>query len=190
LLPSLSPLPWQSLGQHVHVHLGLFVHRVEGLTPGIYALIRDPLRLESVKSRMRKSFLWTKPPECPRGLPLYLLIGGDQRELASRLSCHQEIAADGAFCCVMLAEFEQPLLTDGPFRYRFLHWEAGMIGQLLYLEAESAGLRGTGMGCFFDDPAGGSFGLKGIAMQSLYQFTLGNPIEDSRISTAPAYRRE
>jgi hypothetical protein len=26
-----------------------------------------------------------------------------------------------------------------------------MIGQVLYLEAEAHGLRGTGIGCFFDD---------------------------------------
>jgi hypothetical protein len=35
-------------------------------------------------------------------------------------------------------------------RWSTIH-ESGMIGQVLYLEAEAHGLRGTGIGCFFDD---------------------------------------
>ena len=35
--------------------------------------------------------------------------------------------------------------------YRRLFWECGLIGQVLYLEAEAAGVRGTGIGCFYDD---------------------------------------
>ena len=56
-------------------------------------------------------------------------------------SCHQEIAADGAFAAAMLAEFEPRLAAHGPWFYRRLHWEAGAIGQVLYLEAEAAGFR-------------------------------------------------
>jgi SagB-type dehydrogenase family enzyme len=37
--------------------------------------------------------------------------------------------------------------------------EAGLVGQVLYLEAEAAGVRGTGIGCFFDDPVHQAFGL-------------------------------
>ena len=33
------------------------------------------------------------------------------------------------------------------------------MGQLLYLEAEAAGLRGTGIGCFFDDEVHRAIGL-------------------------------
>ena len=35
-----------------------------------------------------------------------------------------------------------------------------MIGQVLYLEAEAVGLRGTGIGCFFDDGMHSLLGLK------------------------------
>ena len=34
--------------------------------------------------------------------------------------------------------------------YRWAHWEAGLIGHVLYLEAQALGLGATGMGCFVD----------------------------------------
>ncbi|MDH3347280.1 MAG: hypothetical protein OEM02_04155 [Desulfobulbaceae bacterium] len=34
---------------------------------------------------------------------------------------------------------------------RLLTWECGLIGQLLYLEAEATEIRATGIGCYFDD---------------------------------------
>jgi len=63
----------------------------------------------------------------------------------------------------------------------------GVIGQMLYLEAEAAGVRGTGIGCFFDDPVHDILGLKDRSFQSLYHFTIGHPVEDTRIATLPAY---
>ncbi len=65
-----------------------------------------------------------------------------------------------------------------------------MIGQLLYLEAEQCGLRGTGMGCFFDDPTHLALGLQDMAYQDLYHFTIGRPIADRRLTTLPAYPDE
>lgn len=53
----------------------------------------------------------------------------------------------------MLARVERAV-TDGAWRYPRLYWECGQIGQLLYLEAEAAGLSGTGIGCYFDDACG------------------------------------
>ena len=38
-----------------------------------------------------------------------------------------------------------------------------MIGQVLYLEAEAAGIRATGIGCFFDDEMHALLGLRGQA---------------------------
>ena len=60
----------------------------------------------------------------------------------------------------MLAEFERPLTEHGAWVYPRLFWECGMIGQVLYLEAEAAGLRGTGIGCFFDDGMHSLLGLR------------------------------
>jgi hypothetical protein len=71
--------------------------------------------------------------------------------------------------------------------YRRLFWETGAIGQVLYLEAEAAGIRATGIGCFFDDPVHSLLGLTGRRFQSLYHFTVGGPVEDGRLTTLPAY---
>ena len=101
-------------------------------------------------------------------------------------SCHQEIAGDGVLSLGMLAEFDAAL-DAGAWWYRRLFWEAGMIGQVLYLEAEAAGLRGTGIGCFFDDAVHELCGLSGTRFQSLYHFTLGGPLTDRRIQTLPPY---
>ena len=62
-----------------------------------------------------------------------------------------------------------------------------MIGQVLYLEAEAQGVRGTGIGCFFDDPVHEVIGLKDNTWQSLYHFTIGHPVEDPRLTTLPPY---
>ena len=62
------------------------------------------------------------------------------------LPSHQDIAADGCFAIAMLGEFRDSLANDGPWFYRALHWEAGLVGQTLYLEAEAEGIRATGIG--------------------------------------------
>jgi hypothetical protein len=62
-----------------------------------------------------------------------------------------------------------------------------MIGQVLYLEAEAAGLRGTGIGCFFDDEMHHLLGLRGPDWQSLYHFTVGGHVDDPRLTTLPPY---
>ena len=74
----------------------------------------------------------------------------------------------------MLARFEPLLAEHGDWMYRRLFWECGLIGQVLYLEAEAAGVRGTGIGCFYDDPVHETLGLSGHAWQSLYHFCVGD----------------
>ncbi|WP_351075820.1 SagB/ThcOx family dehydrogenase [Shewanella sp. CAL98-MNA-CIBAN-0140] len=183
-------MPWDTLSWRSRIHLGLFVHRVDGLVPGIYALIRDPLKVETLKRVMHADFSWQRVPDCPSGLPLYLLRKGDCRTLASTVSCGQNIAADGAFSLAMLADYMDSLATYGASFYRNLFWEAGMIGQVLYLEAEAAGIGATGIGCYFDDPVHTAFGIETREWQSFYHFTVGSPVDDNRLTTLPAYDLE
>ena len=136
---------------------------------------------------MRETFAWRTPPGVPTGFPLYLLIESDCRDAARALSCHQEIAADGFFSLGMIAEFRDPVQKHGAWFYRNLFWEAGMIGQVLYLEAEAAGVRSTGIGCYFDDPVHEVLGLADNQFQSLYHFTVGVPVEDHRLQTWSPY---
>lgn len=181
------PIPWDVLPWAPSIHLVLFVHRVNGLVPGLYMLVRDPIKMKSIMESMRPQFVWTSPPGCPSDLPLLLLQEGDARQLATEVSCHQDIAGDSAFSLGMIAEFESSLHRYGPWFYRRLFWEAGLIGQVLYLEAEAAGVRATGIGCFFDDPVHQLMGLSEMSFQSLYHFTTGGHVDDPRLTTLPPY---
>ena len=126
--------------------------------PGLYLLLRDPEALDRLRAACRPDFLWEAADE---RLPLWRLARGDARSLAARLSCDQDIAADGFFSLGMIADFDASLQTFGPSFYRHLFWETGMVGQVLYLEAEAAGARATGIGCFYDDPVHDVLGLRG-----------------------------
>lgn len=164
-------------------NLILFVHRVRQLHPGLYAFIRCRQDLEPLREKCRVDFQWT---QVTPDFPLYLLEKGNFRQTATMLSCHQSIAGEGIFSLAMLSRFRQSI-ESAPYRYRYLFWEAGMIGQVLYLEAEAHGLRGTGIGCYFDDAVHALLGLSGDFYQSLYHFTVGLPLEDERLTTLPPY---
>ena len=169
------------------LHLLLFVHRVVGLPPGLYLWQRAPADAEALRQTFDSKLKWEAVTDSGTSAPLYRLGEGDVRDFARTLSCHQNIAADGAFSLGMLARFEPVLRKRGAFAYRELFWEAGMIGQALYLAAEAAGVRGTGIGCYFDDVLHRALGLTGYDWQSLYHFTIGTPVEDLRLRTAPPY---
>ena len=62
-----------------------------------------------------------------------------------------------------------------------------MLGHVLYLEAEAAGIRATGIGCFFDDEMHALLGIEHHSWQSLYHFTVGSAVDDPRLSTLPPY---
>ena len=51
----------------------------------------------------------------------------------------------------------------------------------------AAGVRSTGIGCYFDDAFHELLGLKGDEFQDLYHFTVGGAVEDRRLMTLPPY---
>lgn len=179
-------MPWDAVPWTPRVHLGVFVHRVRDLPAGLYALARDPAKVEMLRAAMGRDFAWRRPAGCPPELHLYLLEERDCRMLAADVSCGQDIAGDGAFSLGMIAEYSASIAAGGAAFYRNLFWECGVVGQVLYLEAEEAGIRATGIGCYFDDPVHQIFGLS-PDWQSLYHFTVGGPVEDARLTTLPAY---
>nr|VFJ97501.1 MAG: SagB-type dehydrogenase domain-containing protein [Candidatus Kentron sp. H]VFJ98243.1 MAG: SagB-type dehydrogenase domain-containing protein [Candidatus Kentron sp. H]VFK03256.1 MAG: SagB-type dehydrogenase domain-containing protein [Candidatus Kentron sp. H] len=171
-------LPWQP-----KVHLALFVHRVDDLVPGLYLLVRHPAMRAELEKATHDHFRWESPPASPAGLPLYFLREGDLTHIARTISCTQDIASDGAFSVGMVARFQSELDAHGAWFYKRLFWETGMIGQLLYLEAEAVGLSGCGIGCFFDDAVHELLGFRDRAFQSLYHFTVGGAVPDSRLAS-------
>jgi SagB-type dehydrogenase family enzyme len=182
--------PWDAIDWVPHVHLVLFVHRVEGLVPGVYAFLRDGDTHADWRAAMRKEFLWepiVAGDDPHESTGLFLLVPADVGPTAMRLSCDQAIAADGFCSLAMVARVEESLQERGEWFYSRLFWECGFIGQTLYLEAEAAGARGTGIGCFYDDPVHELLGLAGHRWQSLYHFSMGVPVEDTRLTTEPGY---
>ncbi len=184
MLATLDPAapPFDAFNWSPHVHLALFVHRVDGLVPGVYAYLRDDAVVDEWRSVMRAQFLWERVAD-----HLFLLLPIDVMWAANRVSCDQDIAADGYFSLGMIARLSSALRERGEWFYRRLFWECGAIGQVLYLEAEAAGARATGIGCFYDDPVHELLGLAGDEWQSLYHFSMGTAVDDPRLTTEPGY---
>ena len=101
---------------------------------------------------------------------LRLIKEGDFREEAEFISCHQEIASNSSFSLGIVGDFN--------YSYKEIMLNAGFLGHMLYLNAEKYDLRGTGIGCFFDDLVN-QFLPKN--KQTLYHFTIGKPVVDERI---------
>jgi hypothetical protein len=180
MLSSVMPgpgAPWDAMWWSPRIHLALFVHRVTDLEPGLYLLVRAEHALPRLKASFHPEFHWQHVGD---DLSLWLLQAGVTRARSQRVSCDQAIAADGFFSLGMIAEFDRSLSDEGP----------SFVGQVLYLEAEAAGARGTGIGCFYDDAVHATLGIEGHTFQSLYHFTVGMPIEDRRLTTEPGYSWE
>ena len=108
------------------VTLYLYVHRVRDCEPGVYCWDRDHRKLEQ------------------------LHVGNVQRVTAF-LSLEQSLAGNSCFTVSMIADLAEAARVFGNRGYRYVHFEAGAIGQRLYLGAEALGWNATGIGAFYDD---------------------------------------
>jgi hypothetical protein len=198
LLQALHPsrLPFDARPGAAQVHVLLLAHRVDGLAPGAYLLPRSASGLALLREHLSAAQLSPPVPGAPPDAPLLCLAENPALAGTLRtLNCHQALGSDAILGFALLAEFN-PLESGSAYRERF--HEAGLIGQALYLEAEALGLRGTGIGCYFDDALHQLIGLSpseasGAALQSVYHFTVGLPLDDARIATETPYahlRRE
>lgn len=167
------------------IHLVIFVHSVEEIDSGLYILIRNEVHKEELKSLLKEVFLWERV-DTDAG-QLYKLENGDMKYISQTISCNQEIASNGAFTLGMLAQFSEQIKEFGASRYKELYWECGAIGQQLYLETTSLNLSATGIGCFLDDILHEVIGLKTNNYQTLYHFTVGRGLVDTRLSTIKPY---
>jgi SagB-type dehydrogenase family enzyme len=138
------------------VHLYLYVHRVEGLAPGVYRYWPEHAELEKIKE-------------------------GDQRLVAAALSLGQDLAGNACLAFSMIGDFENAAQSYGHRGYRYVHFEAGAIGQRMYLASEALGLRATGIGAFFDEEVNRYLGLSPELGQVVYHFAIGYPVPDPRL---------
>ena len=84
------------------INLLIFAHRITGLEPGLYFLVREKKNVEEIKRKLRSGFLWEKVPEAPEALPLYILERGDFRSKAESASFLRSVFASSRFSRVMV----------------------------------------------------------------------------------------
>ncbi len=96
--------PWDVWTFPAAIHPILFLHRVDGIEPGIYALARHPGALAALRDAMRTDFFWQSVDGAPPHLPFYKLAAVDCRAVAKTVSCHQAIAGDSCFMLSMIAD--------------------------------------------------------------------------------------
>jgi SagB-type dehydrogenase family enzyme len=139
------------------LQLYLYAHRVNGLQAGVYKFWPDCADLEQVKI-------------------------GDQRLVAAALSLGQQLAGNACLTFSMIGDLDRATAKYGDRAYRYVHFEAGAIGQRLYLASEALGLGATGIGAFYDDEVNRYLNLTPEQGQVVYHFAIGYPVPDPRIS--------
>jgi SagB-type dehydrogenase family enzyme len=87
----------------------------------------------------------------PHGLELRLVRAGVAREALQFLCLGQELGGDAAAVVFHTADLSQAVRHLGDRAYRYLHLDAGMLGERLDLAALAEGLGASGIGGFFDD---------------------------------------
>jgi SagB-type dehydrogenase family enzyme len=108
------------------VTLYLYFHRVGHSEPGVYRWDHSSRRLEQ-------------------------LHRGNVERVAAYLSLEQALAGNACFAVSMIANLAEVARVFGNRGYRYVHFEAGAIGQKLYIGAEALGWNATGIGAFYDD---------------------------------------
>lgn len=143
-------------GDDSYIQLYLFVHRVEDLQPGLYR------HWSATKS-------------------LELRLAGDQRVIAAGLSLGQDLAGNSCVTFSMAANLKRAMLEHGDRGYRYVFFEAGRIGQRLYLASEALGFHATGIGAYYDDEVHEHLGLRVEEEQVVYHFACGYAVQDKRL---------
>lgn len=99
-----------------------------------------------------------------------LVKGGDFRKALQKAALDQEWVGKAAVDMVLVAFYERTTNYYGERGYRYVHMEAGHIGENIYLEATALGLGTVAVGAFQDDQVAEVIGTDGAP---LYIFPVG-----------------
>jgi len=153
--------PFNTNAHFNNIDIVMFINRVNGLENGIYYYSRNNL--------LKHNFTQIEDR-------LYLIEKGDFSNASKFINCTQDLGKQSSVSFSFVADFEK--ITKN-YHYKLTLQEAGMVGHIIYLEAEAKGIRGCGIGCFFDDLINDEI-LNG-KLQAVYNFTVGVPLIDERI---------
>src|SRR5205807_6296407 len=120
----------------------------------------------------------------PEGAELEQIKSGDQRMVSAGLSLGQNLAGNACVSFSMVGDLDRATRNYGERGYRYVHFEAGAIGQAFYLAAEALGLGATGIGAFYDDEVNHYLTLAPSQGQVVYHFANGYSIPYPRGSAS------
>jgi SagB-type dehydrogenase family enzyme len=158
------------------VTLYLYAHRVRDCEPGVYRWNKAAARSAGGSS-------------AGAAAKLEQLHRGNVQRVAAYLSLEQALAGNACFAISMIADLARAALRFGNRGYRYVLFEAGAIGERLYLGAEALGWNATGIGAFYDDDvhrylgflAEGSEDSAALPQQVIYHFAVGRAVRDPRL---------
>jgi SagB-type dehydrogenase family enzyme len=126
------------------------VHRVEGLSPGIYHYRVREHALEQIES-------------------------GDFRAAITAAGMNQDMLGESCVTFVLSAVFDRTRSKYGERGFRYVYIEAGHISQNLYLQAVSLGLGSVAVGAFLDGELNRLIGVDGRQEAAVYLHAVGAP---------------
>jgi len=136
-----------SLFESALIESYVVVQRIEGLEAGVYYF-------------------------APFSQSLRRIYAGDFKSQCWHFCLDQELARDAAALVIHAAHLGEALKLHGDRAYRYLHLDAGHLGQRMNLAAVQLGLGASGIGGFYDDEVNALLGLS-LEKIILYITTLG-----------------
>lgn len=110
----------------------------------------------------------------PQSHSLEPTLQGDVRQTLARVSLQQTFIAEAPLSLVITAEYERTTKKYGDRGVRYVHMEAGHVGQNVYLQAEALGLGTVTVGAFQDEEIAQALNLP-PSYRPLYVMPIGHP---------------
>jgi len=133
----------------------LLINNVEGLVPGVYRYLAIGHKLVLVD---------------PDPVTVKQIVQG---------CMDQPFVASSAVTFILTAVAERMTWRYGDRGYRYLHLDAGHVGQNLYLAAEGIGCGACAIAAFLDETVNAALGIDGVKQFTIYVVTMGRKKRDS-----------
>ncbi len=118
----------------------------------------------------------------PHSNELRLITAGCARDAVQFLCLGQELGGDATAVVFHTADLQRAVRYQGDRAYRYLHLDAGIIGERLDLAALCEGLGASGIGGFFDDHVNRLLGIP-TEQAVVYITTIGMPLNSTTSTT-------
>lgn len=131
----------------------LAINGVDGISPGLYYFSREEGGLGKIR-----------------------ISGAKERNLRDEvayLCLEQELCGNASALFFFVTDLNEKIAHYGERIYRYLHIEAGMLGENIYLTATALGIGATGIGAFFDDDLADFLGISKDGKRVIYVMAIG-----------------